>query len=79
MLVWLGNAPDGPAVGATYDPVGRAWRRIAPSPIGPRESFSAVWTGRELIVDAVERGIARPLSAEFRAKLDAAAQAAGVR
>jgi hypothetical protein len=50
MLVWLGNAPDGPTVGATYDPVGRAWRRIAPSPIGPRESFSTVWTGHELIV-----------------------------
>jgi hypothetical protein len=34
MLVWLGNAPDGPTVGATYDPARRAWRRIAPSPIG---------------------------------------------
>ena len=32
-----------------------------------------------LIVKAVKQGIARPLSAEFRAKLDAAAQAAGVR
>jgi hypothetical protein len=50
MLVWVGNAPDGPAVGATYDPAGRSWRRIAPSPLGPRESFSAVWTGDELIV-----------------------------
>jgi hypothetical protein len=50
MLVWLGNAPDGPAVGATYDPARRSWRRTAQSPLGPRESFSTVWTGHELIV-----------------------------
>jgi hypothetical protein len=31
MLVWLGNAPNGPTVGATYDPARRARRRIARS------------------------------------------------
>ena len=44
MLVWLGNAPDGPSDGATNDPARRTWRPIAPSPIGSRESFSTIWT-----------------------------------
>jgi N-acetylneuraminic acid mutarotase len=50
LLVWIGNAPDGPAVGATYDPARRSWQTIATSPLGPRESFSTVWTGKELIL-----------------------------
>ena len=50
MLVWLGNAPDGPAVGRPTIPPGGHGRPIAPSPIGPRESFSTIWTGYELIV-----------------------------
>jgi hypothetical protein len=63
MLVWLGNAPDAPTVGATYDPARRPWRRIAPSPIGPRESFSTVWTGRELIVFGGSSGDGLPAPA----------------
>jgi Sporulation and spore germination len=67
MLVWLGNAPDGPAVGATYDPARRSWRRIAPSPIGARESFSTVWTGYELIVfgGSSGDGLATPVGAAY--------------
>jgi hypothetical protein len=67
LLIWLGNAPDGPAVVATYDPARRAWRRIAPSPIGPRESFSTVWTGRELIVfgGSIGDGLATPAGAAY--------------
>jgi hypothetical protein len=67
MLVWLGNAPDGPTVGATYDPARRAWRRITPSPIGPRESFSAIWTGQQLIVfgGSIGDGLATPAGAAY--------------
>jgi hypothetical protein len=67
MLVWVGNAPDGPAVGATYDPARRTWRPIAPSPIGPRESFSTVWTGHELIVfgGSSGDGLATPAGAAY--------------
>jgi hypothetical protein len=67
MLVWLGNAPDGPTVGATYDPARRAWRRIAPSPIGSREFFSTAWTGRELIMFSRSSGdgLAAPAGAAY--------------
>jgi hypothetical protein len=67
MLVWLGNAPDGPTVGATYDPARRAWRRIAPSPIGSREFFSTAWTGRELIMFSGSSGdgLAAPAGAAY--------------
>ena len=72
MLVWLGNAPDGPTVGASYDPARRSWRRIAPSPLGPQESFSAVWTGEELIVfgGSSGDGLPTPAGAAYRPATD---------
>jgi N-acetylneuraminic acid mutarotase len=59
--------PDGPAVGATDDPARRSWRRIAQSPLGPRESFSTVWTGHELIVfgGSSGDGLATPVGAAY--------------
>ena len=59
--------PDGPTVGATYDPARRAWRRIAPSPIGSREFFSTAWTGRELIMFSGSSGdgLAAPAGAAY--------------
>jgi N-acetylneuraminic acid mutarotase len=67
LLVWMGNAPDGPAVGAAYDPAARSWRRMAASPLGPRESFSTMWTGRELIVFGGSSGdaLASPVGAAY--------------
>jgi hypothetical protein len=72
MLVWMGNAPDGPAVGASYHPASRTWRRMAPSPLGPRESFTAVWTGRELIIFGGSSGdqLAMPAGAAYNPASD---------
>ena len=36
--------------GAAYDPARDRWRRIATSPLAPRNQPQAVWTGRELLV-----------------------------
>lgn len=38
------------AAGVAYDPDRRAWRTIAPSPLGQRARHVAVWTGREMLV-----------------------------
>ena len=67
MLVWLGNAPDGPSDGATNDPARQTWSPIAPSPIGSRESFSTIWTGHELIVfgESSRDGLATPAGAAY--------------
>jgi hypothetical protein len=72
MLVWIGNAPDGPAVGASYDPASRSWQPIATSPLGARESFSTVWTGSELFVlaDVLAGDQRQPLRRGGRGHLD---------
>ena len=44
-----GSRPYGPE-GAIFDPDARAWRVIAPSPIGRRRAVSAVWTGTDVIL-----------------------------
>jgi N-acetylneuraminic acid mutarotase len=54
MLVWGGSSGKHGEVihgdGAAYDPAIRRWRVLARSPLGARESPSALWTGREWIV-----------------------------
>jgi hypothetical protein len=42
----IGNLADG----AAYDPASNTWRRIATSPLAPRNGHVAVWTGTEMIV-----------------------------
>jgi hypothetical protein len=37
--------------GALYDPQTDSWRRVAPSPLGPGDHPTAVWTGKEVIVN----------------------------
>jgi hypothetical protein len=67
LLVWMGNAPDGSPVGASYDPARRSWQTIASGPLGSRESFSTVWTGRELILFGGTSGdaVASPTGAAY--------------
>ena len=62
---WAGNAPDGPAVGAVYDPRTDAWRRLPAGPLGPREGYSSVWTGKELLIISGTEGdtLATPIAA----------------
>jgi hypothetical protein len=57
LLVWGGwsrNEYFGPgtplADGALWDPVSGAWTEVAPSPLDPRASVTAVWTGTEAIL-----------------------------
>ena len=72
MLVWAGNSPDGPAVGAIYDPAKWSWRMMATSPLGPRESYTTVWTGRELLIygGSSGDGIATPAAAAYNPASD---------
>src|SRR5205085_2454576 len=49
-VFWAGNSPDGPVGGAAYDPRRDAWRRLPAGPLGPREGYSTIWTGKELLV-----------------------------
>ena len=49
-VFWAGNSPDGPVGGAVYDPATDTWRRLPPGPLGPREGYSSVWTGKELLI-----------------------------
>jgi N-acetylneuraminic acid mutarotase len=51
--VWGGTLSFTPhrfARGASFDPATNTWSLLPPSPLGPREYHSAVWTGREMIV-----------------------------
>jgi N-acetylneuraminic acid mutarotase len=55
MIVWggawrAGNASIYLDDGAAYDPAGDKWRRIATSPLGPRDQAYAAWTGKEMLV-----------------------------
>ena len=50
MVVWASNSPDGPAGAAVYEPGGDTWRRLPAGPLGRRELYSSVWTGKELLV-----------------------------
>ncbi len=56
MVVWGGwrETPSGSATyfsdGAAYDPARRRWRTIAASPLAPRASSTAVWTGGEILI-----------------------------
>jgi hypothetical protein len=66
MIVWGGFQGGADpekllADGAAYDPRSDTWRTIARSPLSPRESHAAVWTGEEMIVWGGSRP--RPLGA----------------
>ncbi len=52
MLVWATSAAGvgGPVGTAAYNPVSDTWRRLPAGPLGRREGFVSVWTGKELIV-----------------------------
>ena len=65
MLVWASNSPDGPAGGAVYDPGSDTWRRLPAGPLGSREGYSSVWTGKELLVigGALGDTLATPIAA----------------
>ncbi|MDP1793540.1 MAG: hypothetical protein Q8K63_05310 [Acidimicrobiales bacterium] len=64
-VFWAGNSPDGPAVGALYDPGTDSWQRLPAGPLGPREGYASVWTGQELLVigGTSGDGIAEPTAA----------------
>jgi hypothetical protein len=64
-VFWAGNSPDGPAAGAVYDPDTDTWQRLADGPLGPREGYSTVWTGTELLIIAGTSGdqLAGPVAA----------------
>jgi N-acetylneuraminic acid mutarotase len=55
MIIWGGASLDGNRLrnvydGAAYDPATDTWRPIAPSPIRPGNSYTAVWTGTEMLI-----------------------------
>jgi hypothetical protein len=50
MVVYVGNSPDGPAARAVFDPRTNSWRRLPKGPLGAREQYASVWTGRELLI-----------------------------
>lgn len=64
-VFWAGNSPDGPAAGAVYNPDTDAWQQLADGPLGPREGYSSVWTGTELLIIAGTSGdqLAGPVAA----------------
>lgn len=45
-IFWAGNSPAGPAAGALYDPEHNTWKRLPGGPLGAREGYASVWTGR---------------------------------
>ena len=52
-VAWTGHAlitPGGNAPGAALDPGTPHWQALPPSPLGPPDGASAVWTGRQLLV-----------------------------
>ncbi len=59
MIVWGGHGGGDPSdpgslaplgKGATYDPAGRTWRALPPSPLKARSRQVMVWTGHEVLV-----------------------------
>ena len=50
MVIYVGNSPDGPSASAMYDPRSNTWGRLPKGPLGVREQYSSVWTGRELLI-----------------------------
>jgi Galactose oxidase, central domain len=54
VIVWGGESGDDPGTpfsdGAAFDPVGNSWRLIAESPLSPRTSHAAAWTGDEMLI-----------------------------
>ena len=72
VLLWAANAPDGPAVGASYNPHIDAWKPIAPSPLGPREGYASFRTTNELVIVGGTRGdtIATPTAAAYNYRSD---------
>jgi hypothetical protein len=69
-VFWAGNGLDGPAASAMYDPRTNAWRRLPIGPLGPREGYSSLWTGKELLVIGGSRGDAEatPAAAALNAR-----------
>jgi hypothetical protein len=49
-VFWAGNSPDGPAAGGVYDPGTDAWSRLPDGPLGSREGYVSVWTGKEFLI-----------------------------
>ena len=64
-VVWAGNSLEGPAEGAVYDPRTDRWRMLPRGPLGPREGYVSVWTGRELVVigGSSGDGLVHPIAA----------------
>ncbi|HVE47965.1 MAG TPA: hypothetical protein VNA57_14610 [Acidimicrobiales bacterium] len=46
VIVWA----EAEAAGARLDPATGRWRRVANSPLTPRQGASAIWTGKEMLV-----------------------------
>jgi hypothetical protein len=67
MVVWASNSPDGPVGAAAYNPATNSWRRLPAGPLGRREGYASVWTGRELIVvgGALGDTLAKPIAASL--------------
>ena len=65
MVVWASNSPDGPVGAGAYDPASDTWRSLPAGPLGKREGYASVWTGKELVVVGGNLGdtLATPLAA----------------
>ena len=54
VIVWGGESFDDPGTpfsdGAAFDPVDNTWRLTAESPLSPRTSHAAAWTGAEMLI-----------------------------
>lgn len=64
-VFWAGNSSHGPAAGAVYDPRTDSWERLPLGPLGPREAYASVWTGKELLIISGTEGdgFATPIAA----------------
>jgi hypothetical protein len=64
-VFWAGNSPDGPAMGAVYNPATDRWRILPRGPLGHREGYVSVWTGTELVIvgGTLGDGVATPVAA----------------
>jgi hypothetical protein len=69
-IFWAGNSPNGPAAGGVYEPRSDSWTRLPHGPLGPREGYSSVWTGKELLLVGGTSGdtIATPSAAAIDPK-----------
>jgi hypothetical protein len=63
LLIWGGTEYDGTEAddGAAYDPVTRTWTPMSASPLSPRDSAHAVWTGTRALFWGGETGPAGSL------------------